>query len=144
MGICQEIAAKLKKEADVRVAFPRQDRVAVDLLIPLMKWLQSTDVAANMFHRKPEVPLFYPLYKMLKRLNDMLIHSNLIPIYVLDGAREDIKGEEHLRRVAQRTKMLEKLNEIWIDCDDEEYDASKVMSLKKQTSWFDQTLSILL
>ena len=65
MGLCQEIAAKLKKEAGVRVEFPKQDVVAVDLLIPLMKWLQSTDVAGNMFHRKPAVPLFFPLLKML-------------------------------------------------------------------------------
>ena len=59
-----------------------------------MKWLQSTVVSANMFHRKPEVPpLFYPLYKMLKRFNDLLtINCKLIPMYVLDGAREKIKG----------------------------------------------------
>jgi len=31
--------------------------------------------------------------------------------------------------------MLEKLNETWIHCGDEDYYVSKVMPLKKQMTW---------
>ena len=89
MGIDGNICADAKAESGKRVPFPNQKKVAVDLLIPIVRCLQN-DAAANMFHRSPAVPLFHPLLKYLERFHSMLIDSRLIPIYVLDGAQECI------------------------------------------------------
>ena len=52
MGIDGNICADAKAESGKRVPFPNQKKVAVDLLIPIVRCLQN-DAAANMFHRKP-------------------------------------------------------------------------------------------